>query len=1551
MSINKIRPLLTVLNEGVLVDSAVRKIDFVGTGVTATLTSPGVIQVATVDTGAWSTIGNAGTTAGVNFIGTTDLVDLQIKTNNVLRGTIDTSGGWTIPGHMYLGNSGSSSNYHVLEVREEFNVDDQFVEGIHVDAVLGSGATNNNLIGLYAKSYNSSVDTPYDLLGGQLIANAFGAGKSDRLFGLKISSLVQSTGGGTLASLSEGLNILSINSGTGAVTEVRGLSILARTAGSGATSPLVTGLKITVDAATGSTATAITALKIASVSTASSTNHAIESDGGDSYHVGKLRLGGSTAATEVLSVTGNATISGSLSANSASFTTALPITSGGTSGATQQAAINALSGLTTEGDLLYRDASNTTRFPRGTNGQVLSSNATTVVWLDQSSLTITSSQISDFTEAVQDAVGPSFTDSSSVDFTYSDAGNSVTAVVLAAGVDHDSLLNFVANKHIDHTAVTITAGTGLSGGGDISATRTINLANTAVSASSYGSTTQVATFTVDAQGRLTAAANVTIAITSGAVTDFNEAAQDAVGGSLTDSSTIDFTYSDAGNTITAAVIEAGLTLNNIGGTLGATKGGTGLSSATTGDILYASATDTFSKLAIGSSQKILQVASGIPSWSAFTMPTAVTFGAILYGALTNAVGNLAVGSVGKIVRSTGTVPAYSSATYPDTTTANQILFSSSTNTIGEITSAATSALVTNSSSVPSLTSGTTANRLLRTDGTTVSFAQAALATDVSGTLPVGNGGTGSTSFTNGSVIFSNGTILTQDNSNLFFDDTNNRLGIGNAAPGTTLDVTGTGTISTSLITPILYGGTGSGNTLTLQSNSTAWPRTARTTTDFLTIGQNFTYPTGSALAFNSLVSSPSITSIDVASPNVTAVLVQPSWTYTVAQSWGLAPKYGMFFSPSLVSAVGASGSDSVIFVGIGAQPNVDGTSGPRTYTNVFGVQGDPRLNGGTVSTGIGIRSRGSNVSGSTFTLWNGFLSDFSSAAGAAVGTYRGLHIAPSFLGTLTTFEGVKISDVSTPSGNNIAFYHLGTNAHSRIQGKVMIGADAAPSGYLEIKPAATTGTVVPDFLHTGAANTALTASTERISHDVNTSATQQWATGSLTTQRFTLFRAPTIGFVGASTVTDVATVAINGAPIAGTNTTQTNTHALLIQAGAVSSGTQSYGLTVNAQTGATTNYAAQFIGGRVGIGTATPSGLLAVTSTASTGTVVPDLLHTGAAHTSLTLSTERIELNFNMAQTKQWATGALTTQRFALFQAPTIAFAGASTVTDVATLAITGAPISGTNTTQTNTHALLIQAGAVTAGTQSYGLTVNAQTGATANYAAQFMGGNVGFKTATPTAYVHLAAGTSSANTSPLKFTSGTSLTSVEAGAVEYDGNRLYLSSLGTVTRQEFITSFLKDLTIITTNNTTAETTHYTTTIPGGTLGTSRAIRMRIMGHIKNNKGSSGTVQYQVTYGSTVIFNSTHTVLNGSTERGTEVDVWMTARNATNVQESNGTSYVGALNTIGGVAAQKDSDNSAHYHNCLEDSTADKTLKFTITMSAANSNFQVITDTVFLEYV
>jgi hypothetical protein len=48
------------------------------------------------------------------------------------------------------------------------------------------------------------------------------------------------------------------------------------------------------------------------------------------------------------------------------------------------------------------------------------------------------------------------------------------------------------------------------------------------------------------------------------------------------------------------------------------------------------------------------------------------------------------------------------------------------------------------------------------------------------------------------------------------------------------------------------------------------------------------------------------------------------------------------------------------------------------------------------------------------------------------------------------------------------------------------------------------------------------------------------------------------------------------------------------------------------------------------------------------------------------------------------------------------------------------------------------------------------------------------------TAVVHIKAGTATASTAPLKFTSGTNLTTAEAGAMEYDGTNLFFTRAGT---------------------------------------------------------------------------------------------------------------------------------------------------------------------------
>ena len=62
--------------------------------------------------------------------------------------------------------------------------------------------------------------------------------------------------------------------------------------------------------------------------------------------------------------------------------------------------------------------------------------------------------------------------------------------------------------------------------------------------------------------------------------------------------------------------------------------------------------------------------------------------------------------------------------------------------------------------------------------------------------------------------------------------------------------------------------------------------------------------------------------------------------------------------------------------------------------------------------------------------------------------------------------------------------------------------------------------------------------------------------------------------------------------------------------------------------------------------------------------------------------------------------------------------------------------------------------------------------------------GNVGIGTMSPSAVLHLKAGSASANSAPLKFTAGILNTTPVAGCVEFDGDHLYFVDSGGTRRQ-----------------------------------------------------------------------------------------------------------------------------------------------------------------------
>jgi hypothetical protein len=83
-------------------------------------------------------------------------------------------------------------------------------------------------------------------------------------------------------------------------------------------------------------------------------------------------------------------------------------------------------------------------------------------------------------------------------------------------VDHDATTNFVANKHIDHTTVNITAGNGLSGGGNISQSRTLTL-DTGSTHFNTGVKTKLNT-----DGVVSSSAQITAALPSGLVSQSSQ---------------------------------------------------------------------------------------------------------------------------------------------------------------------------------------------------------------------------------------------------------------------------------------------------------------------------------------------------------------------------------------------------------------------------------------------------------------------------------------------------------------------------------------------------------------------------------------------------------------------------------------------------------------------------------------------------------------------------------------------------------------------------------------------------------------------------------------------------------------------------------------------------------------------------------------------------------------------------------------------------------------------------------------------------------------------
>jgi len=330
-----------------------------------------------------------------------------------------------------------------------------------------------------------------------------------------------------------------------------------------------------------------------------------------------------------------------------------------------------------------------------------------------------------------------------------------------------------------------------------------------------------------------------------------------------------------------------------------------------------------------------------------------------------------------------------------------------------------------------------------------------LTAQVIGTLPVANGGTGTaTAFTSGSVVFAGASgVYTQDNANFFWDDANNRLGVGTASPSAVLQINkATGVVDLRLS----VGGTLYGNLYASSSDATLTSVTAiplvlgtDSTTRFQVgpVGQwgigGATYGTaGQVLTSGGALAAPTWatpTTGTVTSVSGTGTVNGITLTGTVT-STGSLTLGGTLSGVSLTTQVsgtlpianGGTGSTSTTYCSLttnvtGTLPVGNGGTGATTFT------ANALLKGNTTSA-----ISASNVSDNGSTV--------------SIGSGIGFSIARTTVTSPAAADGNVFSGTYTPTSFNTTNIAASTPQSAQY---LRVGNTVTVSGQIDIDPTAT----------------------------------------------------------------------------------------------------------------------------------------------------------------------------------------------------------------------------------------------------------------------------------------------------------------------------------------------------------------------------------------------------------------------------------------------------------------------------------------------------------------
>ena len=771
----------------------------------------------------------------------------------------------------------------------------------------------------------------------------------------------------------------------------------------------------------------------------------------------------------------------------------ITIAQGGTGQTTKAAAFNALSPITTAGDLILGNGSNSaTRLAIGSNATVLTSNGTTASWsaipANVSSFTAGSTGFTPNTATTGAIVlagtlnianGGTGQTTSSAAFNALSPITSTGDLIIGNGASSATRLAIGTSGYVltsngttaswtapsaGGTVTSITAGTGLSGG-TITTSGTIALANTTVTAASYGSASSVATFTVNAQGQLTTAATTSIAIANTQVSGL---------GTMS-------TQNASSVTIT-------------GGTIDGTPIGNGTPAAGTFTTLTASST-----------------VSGAGITALFASPPAIGSTAASTGAFTTLTASTSLTSP---IHYGGTT-ASSSLTLQSTSgagTTDSILFKTG-----------------NAGAVTALTIASNGNATFLSTSTT------AIGTlNLTNALGPTYGGTGQTAVTQGDLLYGSAT------------NTWSRL--ADVAVGSVLVSGGVGanpawsaspTITTSVTTPLVIGGTTASSSLTLQSTS------GTGTTD------SIIFKTGSGTTAATISTAQNVVIGTTAPAAGQTLRIQKSIT-------GAVTSYGILNNGTIQSDVTSNAYGNLTQIGTAAASFTltnlshysfaQGTIGLGSQiTNQFGFQA-ASLTGAT--TNYNFYSNTASVT--TATISNVALTSnvvtITTSAAHGYGTGQSVIVAAttttSVNGTFTitsvpsttTFTYALVAaDIASVADTGSTYVNTGRynfyavgNAPNSFAGVVSAGQGSNTGGLA-------LSTTNPAHFRAGFGGTTYT--------DIVSS-------GTVTNGHSSIFTPGTLAARLATTYTNSAAVCIVAAPAAGTNVTITNAYALYVAAGA-----------------------------------------------------------------------------------------------------------------------------------------------------------------------------------------------------------------------------------------------------------------------------------------------------------------------------------------------------------------------------------------------------------------